>query len=70
MITITQARRGPGGMHAIRGRVLKQAECLVAIRSLAFNMVRTHPGKPGKSWNLKILNARSGKSWKNTKKIS
>ena len=33
-------------------------------------MVRTCPRKPGKSWNLKILNSRPGKSWKNTKKIS
>ena len=31
-------------------------------------MVRTRPGKPEKSWNLKILNSRPGKSWKNTKK--
>ena len=31
-------------------------------------MVRTRPGKPGKSWNLKILNSRPGKSWKTPKK--
>ena len=32
-------------------------------------MVRTRPGKPGKSWNLKILNSRPGTTLKNTKQL-
>ena len=43
--------------------------CSLVCLSLIY-MFRTCPGLPGKSWNLKILNSRPGKSWKNTHKIS
>ena len=43
--------------------------CSLVCLSLIY-MFRMCSGLPGKSWNLKILNSRPGKSWKNTHKIS
>ena len=46
----------------------KKSQSVFSIISLY--MVRTRPGKHGKSWNLKILNARPGKSWRKQQKKS